>query len=66
MFFDSFFSADPTEHKNLAKKRPQALKALKRLFKFLRKSEVPSLHKKADMHGAPNLYNYTYASGWCT
>lgn len=57
---------DPSERRNLARRRPRLVALLRNIVKKLRKEMAPSVHKVwVDKRGDPKLFNNTMASGWC-
>ena len=61
----NFFSADPTEHFDIADKHPDVLEKMKDMLKQYRESLVPANQPDPDPKSDPKNFDGNWSPGWC-
>ena len=64
-YFKLFFSADPTEHFDIADRHPDVLEKMKDMLKQYRESLVPANQPDPDPKSNPKNFDGNWSPGWC-
>ena len=59
------FTADPTEHHDIADKHPHIVDRMKRKLATYRASLVPAIHAPAEPKSNPKHFGGVWSPGWC-